>query len=921
MSPAQNGESSGHQSHSATQNNEEGRSQNKRRRTPSHISPGDTAEHGEVKGNQSMLRRLRRRVHSTEDEVEEVTSDKRKDTDIIHPVNKGKEKEKADVIMKDESSTENDVNTTEVNFGQTNLSDSSTADALESSIGESSSQPMPSSATQNQDEVQTFDRPNSSSNVDGANSQSESTDQRHNRMRREIEQSLATAGTNQREIAQQIIREGNARPSMLSALLSDILGLRGARAGQDGQANAAANGTAAPTPSRNGGTSVIVQGALVSRTVPTTRTSSDRSSERSSQNDGATSTAQSNEAQPSESDSTVPDTDTASSAESRGTGEAQAATIEEQASMLVRLLSIATAATAASLLSGSQARANNATTTTTESAPNAEPTRTNDATSQTIPTTTAASATPLLSPTAQDQGNETSSESQSSTQTNSDPNRRDNTTSAWATQTFQSLRSRLSSFGSRFRGRNGTMTDIHPSRRRSGNESSLHVANIRRALAAAHANARNQGGGADRTSAIPAAMSSRTENREADSEAPSLSSLSNMLRDAIRDSLSHVGRGSTGNETNTASTQTGPSNASPTTSTDARPSTNNAESRIQSVRATLEAAREGHLNRGEEGSFDRFLYDLSRDLNRAVRALPPGRDEGASGENDHANANPQTGANATTEPTEASSRESDTRDGQLCFFRFFTFPEQRATQSASAPESTPSGLLPCIVVGVRSIEHLDDNGIHTANADLLRANRTSQRETQSQAPINHATNPTATNMQNAQALHGRDMNPFARPQPGQAPLSRFLLFVSGGHYPPQHPLFHASNDEASRDLMVLMEFLGAMAAAGMKVNETVTPEQIEKSDLRKVNGTKMDIETLTKLNQIRENTSEKCLICLEDWQDEGEQRRLLGCGHLFHSGCLDQWLISSNNSCPLCRRQAIDTSKTNGEGNPSSAEA
>ena len=476
------------------------------------------------------------------------------------------------------------------------------------------------------------------------------------------------------------------------------------------------------------------------------------------------------------------------------------------------------------------------------------------------------------------------------------------------------------------------MHDDHPSHSR--NESSLHVANVRRALIAAQANAQNQRSGANQALATAeAATPSRTNNGEASSDAPSLASLSNMLRDAIRDSLSHVGRASSASETN-ASTQARASDTNtPSTSpplSEPRPSTNStSEARIQSVRATLEAAREGQLNRGEEGSFDRFLYDLSRDLNLAVRAIPS-HEEGVNGSSDNnattqtedASVNIETDMNANTETANNnSSREADTRDGQLCFFRFFTFPEQRATQTESAPEPRPSGLLPCIVVGVRSIEHLDDNGIHTANADLLRANRPGQNESQTPTQNNHANNSTPANAQHAHTLQGRQINPFARTQPGQAPLSRFLLFVSGGHYPPQHPLFHASNDEASRDLMVLMEFLGAMAAAGMKTNETVTSEQIEKSDIRKVNGSKRDIETLTKLHQIMENTSEKCLICLEDWQDEGEQRRLLGCGHLFHSGCLDQWLISSNNSCPLCRRQAIDTSKNNGEGHAPSAEA
>lgn len=101
--------------------------------------------------------------------------------------------------------------------------------------------------------------------------------------------------------------------------------------------------------------------------------------------------------------------------------------------------------------------------------------------------------------------------------------------------------------------------------------------------------------------------------------------------------------------------------------------------------------------------------------------------------------------------------------------------------------------------------------------------------------------------------------------------------------------------------MILMEFLGAMATFQHKPS-TVTREQIEQSDLRVVKGDPIQILDLLKLGQVTENTSEKCLICLEDWKstmtmpnqkDEkevevDEERRLLGCKHLFHSTCIGE---------------------------------
>lgn len=48
-----------------------------------------------------------------------------------------------------------------------------------------------------------------------------------------------------------------------------------------------------------------------------------------------------------------------------------------------------------------------------------------------------------------------------------------------------------------------------------------------------------------------------------------------------------------------------------------------------------------------------------------------------------------------------------------------------------------------------------------------------------------------------------------------------------------------------------------------------------------------------------EDTTEKCTICLSEFEDSEDVRRL-PCMHLFHVECVDQWL-SSNKRCPICR--------------------
>ncbi|XP_026992720.2 E3 ubiquitin-protein ligase Arkadia-like isoform X2 [Tachysurus fulvidraco] len=62
---------------------------------------------------------------------------------------------------------------------------------------------------------------------------------------------------------------------------------------------------------------------------------------------------------------------------------------------------------------------------------------------------------------------------------------------------------------------------------------------------------------------------------------------------------------------------------------------------------------------------------------------------------------------------------------------------------------------------------------------------------------------------------------------------------------------------------------------------------------RKLHG-KQDVEEGAK-----EDTEEKCTICLSILEEREDVRRL-PCMHLFHQLCVDQWLLT-NKMCPICR--------------------
>lgn len=59
-----------------------------------------------------------------------------------------------------------------------------------------------------------------------------------------------------------------------------------------------------------------------------------------------------------------------------------------------------------------------------------------------------------------------------------------------------------------------------------------------------------------------------------------------------------------------------------------------------------------------------------------------------------------------------------------------------------------------------------------------------------------------------------------------------------------------------------------------------------------------------------------CVICLEEIEDAA-QIRGLGCLHVFHQQCLDDWFSRWNEYCPLCHRPILQSPKgaaTRGRG-------
>ena len=55
----------------------------------------------------------------------------------------------------------------------------------------------------------------------------------------------------------------------------------------------------------------------------------------------------------------------------------------------------------------------------------------------------------------------------------------------------------------------------------------------------------------------------------------------------------------------------------------------------------------------------------------------------------------------------------------------------------------------------------------------------------------------------------------------------------------------------------------------------------------------------------------ECVVCLDAIR-EGEPVKRLPCGHVFHSSCIDPWLMEEKAVCPTCHKGVFDDDESVG---------
>ncbi|KAG6888736.1 hypothetical protein C0995_006388 [Termitomyces sp. Mi166 len=217
-------------------------------------------------------------------------------------------------------------------------------------------------------------------------------------------------------------------------------------------------------------------------------------------------------------------------------------------------------------------------------------------------------------------------------------------------------------------------------------------------------------------------------------------------------------------------------------------------------------------------------------------------------------------------------------------------------------------VVPVIVVGVQSVVAPWPQASSTANNTGENAG-TGVPEEPAPPP---APESVSAEGNRGRGWHSRAAEAFRNLRPGRRnrtatptnPGSRtFLIYVIGGYYPPNHSILNGG-PETLASLEALLELADLL---GHSKPPTVSKEDIEKSGLEIIKATQLG--QYEREERIAYNCTERCLICLDDYQPE-DDIRVMKCRHAFHQSCVDKWLETGRNNCPACRSKGVSLDGT-----------
>ncbi|KAG8903014.1 hypothetical protein FRB99_003821 [Tulasnella sp. 403] len=176
-----------------------------------------------------------------------------------------------------------------------------------------------------------------------------------------------------------------------------------------------------------------------------------------------------------------------------------------------------------------------------------------------------------------------------------------------------------------------------------------------------------------------------------------------------------------------------------------------------------------------------------------------------------------------------------------------------------------------------------------------------ERETRLRDRVRSTFGSSSVNQADDPSQSVTESNSSGSPASTRDRTRNYLIWVIGGYYPESHPILTSPNiilNQFDQD-----DFWGLADLLGQVKPPVASKADIERANLEIIKAA--DISRYEKEGKVTSNTSEKCLICLSEYESDDDVR-VMSCKHAFHQSCVDKWLEVGRNNCPACRSKGVE---------------
>lgn len=152
-------------------------------------------------------------------------------------------------------------------------------------------------------------------------------------------------------------------------------------------------------------------------------------------------------------------------------------------------------------------------------------------------------------------------------------------------------------------------------------------------------------------------------------------------------------------------------------------------------------------------------------------------------------------------------------------------------------------------------------------------------------------NPSLLNLSNIPSIHSNNfntnnLNQISTNVPSLVNLSNIPI-ISNEYHNTEFQSYNQFIDS------ILDSVVSQVNNVQVDVPIVIKEEALSKLECKKYNMLDNDLK----------NTNKKCMISLEDF-NENDEVRVLPCKHVFSKNNIDDWLLNSSYKCPICRESA-----------------